>query len=241
MEYLMTLPIENFRLFICIANSLEDGCLPRISAANNKDTKTPGPHSDPLCSFPLSFDILHRLDFSTGKRHFSMGRLRWWKWWRIKISALGEQYCLVIRQPKEWLQSLTHLPVFRCEILVSCTIAHPGAVRISNASHWLKTLGAVVHGAAQEFGHAATSQQGIAVAPVYMSAKGRRSICGTETIPPYALHLSVGMNNAALTSAEVNNLSHNFQSVIVPLSSIALVTYIRPFSAFHLKCLAESS
>ena len=87
----MTLLIENFRLFCCIANSLEDGCLPRIGAANDKDTKTTGPVSEILCSFPLSFNILHWLDFSTGKRHFSTGHLRWWKWWRSKISALRAQ------------------------------------------------------------------------------------------------------------------------------------------------------
>ena len=106
MEYLITLLIENFGLFCCIANSLKDGCLPCIGAANDKNTKTLGPVSEFLCAFPLSFDILHWLDFSTGKRHFSMGRLRWWKWRRIKISALGEHHCLVTRQPKEWRHSL---------------------------------------------------------------------------------------------------------------------------------------
>jgi hypothetical protein len=75
----MTLPIKNFRLFCCITNSLEDGCLPRIGTANDKYTKTSGTLSDGLCSFPLSFNILHWLDFSTGTRHISMGRLRWWK------------------------------------------------------------------------------------------------------------------------------------------------------------------
>ena len=79
MEYLVTLPIKNFRLFCCVANSLEDGCLPCIGAANDKNTKTLRPVSEFLCSLPLSCDILHWLDFSTGKRHFSMGRLRWWK------------------------------------------------------------------------------------------------------------------------------------------------------------------
>jgi len=76
MEYLMTLLIENLWLFCCIANSLEDSRLPRIGTANDKNTKTPSPLSDILCSFPLSFDILHWLDFSIGKRHFLMGRLR---------------------------------------------------------------------------------------------------------------------------------------------------------------------
>ena len=74
----MTLPVENFGLLCCVANSLEDGCLPSIGTANDKDTKTPGPRSDILRSSALSFDILHWLDFS-GKRYFSMGRLRWWK------------------------------------------------------------------------------------------------------------------------------------------------------------------
>ena len=59
----MTIPIENFRLFCCIANSLEDGRLPRIGAANDKDTKTPGPRSEILCSISLSLNSL--LDFST--------------------------------------------------------------------------------------------------------------------------------------------------------------------------------
>jgi len=74
----MTLLIENFRLFCCIANSLEDGCLSRIGAANDKDTKTRGAVSKIFCSSPLSFDILCSLEFGIGKRHFSLGCLRWW-------------------------------------------------------------------------------------------------------------------------------------------------------------------
>ena len=73
MEYLMTLPIENFRLFCCIANSLEDGCLPRIGAANDKDAKTPGEISKTSCSSLLSFYILWSLKFGIGKRHLSQG------------------------------------------------------------------------------------------------------------------------------------------------------------------------
>ena len=83
----MTLLIENFRLFCCIANSLEDGCLSCIGAANDKDAKTPGEPSNILCSSPLSFYILCSLEFSIGKRHLSPGCLRWWRWWRMKISA----------------------------------------------------------------------------------------------------------------------------------------------------------
>ena len=57
----MTLLIENFWLFCCIANSLEDGCLPRVSTANDKDPKTVSSRSEMLCSFPLSFYILRSL------------------------------------------------------------------------------------------------------------------------------------------------------------------------------------
>jgi hypothetical protein len=71
MEYLMTLLIENFRLFCCIANSLEDGCLPCIGAANDKDAKTPGEPSNILCLSPLSFYALFSLEFGIGKRHLS--------------------------------------------------------------------------------------------------------------------------------------------------------------------------
>ena len=76
LEYLMTLPIENFRLFCCIANSLEDGCLSRIGAANDKDTKTRGDPSKVLCSFLLSLYILCSLEAGIEKRHLSLG---WWK------------------------------------------------------------------------------------------------------------------------------------------------------------------
>ena len=69
MEYLTALPIENFWLFCCIANSLEDGCLARISAANDEDTKTLGEPSEPFCSSLLSFYILCFLEIDTGKRH----------------------------------------------------------------------------------------------------------------------------------------------------------------------------
>jgi hypothetical protein len=79
MEYLMTLLVENFRLFRRIANSLEDGCLPRIGAANDKDAETRGEPSNSLCSFPLSFYILCSLEFGIGMRHLSLGCLRWWK------------------------------------------------------------------------------------------------------------------------------------------------------------------
>ena len=63
-EYLMTLPAENFRLFCCIANSLEDGCLPSIGTANDKDTKTPGELSNILCSSPSSFQGGSRFFFN---------------------------------------------------------------------------------------------------------------------------------------------------------------------------------
>jgi len=79
MEYLMTLLIENFRLFCCIANPLEDGCLPCIGAANDKDTKTRGALPNILYPSPLPFDILCSLEFSIGKRHLSLGCLRSWK------------------------------------------------------------------------------------------------------------------------------------------------------------------
>jgi hypothetical protein len=74
MKHLITLPAENFRLFCCIANSLEDSCLPRIGAANDEDTKTPGSPSEVFCFPVLSFNILHWLDFGIGRRHLSMGR-----------------------------------------------------------------------------------------------------------------------------------------------------------------------
>jgi hypothetical protein len=96
MEYLMTMPSENFRLFCCMANSLEDGCLPRIGAANDKDAETCGEPSNVLCSFPLSFYILCSFEFGIGKRHLLPGCLRWWKWRRRKISAPWAVYCLVV-------------------------------------------------------------------------------------------------------------------------------------------------
>jgi hypothetical protein len=51
MEYLVTLLVENFRLFRCIANTLEEGGLSRIGAANYKNTKTHGERSNVLCSY----------------------------------------------------------------------------------------------------------------------------------------------------------------------------------------------
>ena len=69
----MTLPIENLWLFCCIANSLEDGCLSRIGAANDKDAKTRGEHSNISCSSLLPFYIVCSLEFSIGKRHLSLG------------------------------------------------------------------------------------------------------------------------------------------------------------------------
>jgi hypothetical protein len=82
----MTLLIENFRLFCCIANSLEDGCLSCVGTADDKDAKTLGKPSNILCVSPLSFYVLCSLEFGIGKRHLSLGCLRWWKS-RIKISA----------------------------------------------------------------------------------------------------------------------------------------------------------
>ena len=102
----MTFLIKKFRLFCCIANSLEDSCLSRIGAANDQDTKTRREHSNFHCSSPLSFYILCSLEFGIGKRHLSLGCLRWWQWWRIKVSAPGWVYCLVTCQPKEWRHSL---------------------------------------------------------------------------------------------------------------------------------------
>ena len=75
----MALPIENLGLFCCIANSLKDGCLPRIGAANDKDAKTRGEPSNILCSSPLSFYFLCSLELGSGKRHLLLGYLRWWK------------------------------------------------------------------------------------------------------------------------------------------------------------------
>ena len=94
----MTLLVENFRLFCCIANSLEDGCLPRIAAADDEDTKTPGSPFDILCSL-LPFDVLHWLEFSIGKRHFSMGRTP--EMVEVMKNQLRKQYCLVAHHLKE--------------------------------------------------------------------------------------------------------------------------------------------
>ena len=88
----MTLLIENFRLFCCIANSLEDGCLSSIGAANDKDAKTLGSPSNILCSSLMSFYILFSLEFVIRKRHLSPGCLRWWKWWK-EIRCSG--HCIV--------------------------------------------------------------------------------------------------------------------------------------------------
>ena len=76
----MALPIENFWLFCCIANSLEDGCLPRIGAANDEDVKVLGVISKIVRPYLLSFYILCSLGFNIGKGHLSLRCLRWWKW-----------------------------------------------------------------------------------------------------------------------------------------------------------------
>ena len=111
MEYLMTVPIENLRPFCCIADSMEDGRLSRIGAANDKDAKMPGEPSNMLCSSPLSFYILCSLEFGSGKRHLSLGCLRSWRWRRIKISALREQCFVWLPQPPKWRHSLTLCPL----------------------------------------------------------------------------------------------------------------------------------
>ena len=69
MEYLMTPLIEDFRLFGCIANSLEDGCLPRIGASNDQDAKTRRGVSNAACSVSLSTIYIVFLEVGTGKRH----------------------------------------------------------------------------------------------------------------------------------------------------------------------------
>ena len=106
MEYLITLPIENFRLFCCIANSLEDGCLPCIGTANDEDAKTRA-DSKILRSSLLSFYILYSVGFNIRKRHLSLRCLRWWKWWRIKISAVGSVLFGYAGQSQEWHHWLT--------------------------------------------------------------------------------------------------------------------------------------
>ena len=78
MEHLVAVPIENFRLFCCVANSLKDGCLPRIGAADDKDAKTPGEPPNILCSSLLSFYIPCSWEFGIGERHLSQC-LRWWE------------------------------------------------------------------------------------------------------------------------------------------------------------------
>jgi len=100
------LPDWKFWLFCCIANLLEDGCLPHIGMANDKDMKTPGKPSNIFCLSPLSFYILCSLKFSIGKRHLSPGCLRWWKWWRIKISTVGSM--VLFGWSATGMTSLTH-------------------------------------------------------------------------------------------------------------------------------------
>ena len=104
----MTPPIENFRLFSCIANSLEDGCLPRIGAANDKDAKTRGERSKNLCLSPLSFYIICFLEFIIGKRHLSLGCLRWWKWWKVKINAQDSKVTGILFGHTKGVTSLAH-------------------------------------------------------------------------------------------------------------------------------------
>ena len=69
----MALLVENFGLFRCIANSLEDGCLPRIGPANDEDAKTCGEFSNILGSSLLSFHVLRSLQFGIRVRHLSLG------------------------------------------------------------------------------------------------------------------------------------------------------------------------
>ena len=76
----MALPIEIFWLFYCIANSLEDGCLPCIGAANDEDAKVRGAISKIARPSLLSFYVVCSLKFNIGKRHLSPRCLRWWKW-----------------------------------------------------------------------------------------------------------------------------------------------------------------
>ena len=76
----MALRIENLRPFCRIANSLEDGCFPRIGAADDEYAKVPGVASKIVRSSLLSFYVLCSLGFNIGKRHLSLRCLRWWKW-----------------------------------------------------------------------------------------------------------------------------------------------------------------
>ena len=76
----MAFPIENLRPFCGIANSLEDGCLPCIGAANDEDAKVHGAASKLARSSLLSFYVLCSLGFNIGKRHLSLRCLGWWKW-----------------------------------------------------------------------------------------------------------------------------------------------------------------
>ena len=80
MEYLLVLRIENLRPFRRTANSLEDGCLPRIGAANDEYAKVRGAASKIAHSSLLSFYVLCSLRFNIGTRHLSLRCLRWWKW-----------------------------------------------------------------------------------------------------------------------------------------------------------------
>ena len=105
----MALPIENFWLFCCIANSLEDGCLPRIGAANDEDTKTHAVSKIARSSL-LPFHMLCSLGFNIGRRHLSLRCLRWWKWWRIKISAVSSVLFGYAGQSQEWCHWLTSMP-----------------------------------------------------------------------------------------------------------------------------------
>ena len=107
MEYLLVLRIENLRPFRHIANSLEDGCLPRIGAANDEYAKVRGAASKIARSSLLSFYVLCSLRFNIGKRHLSLRCLRWWKWWRIKISVVGSVLFGFAGQPQEWRHWLT--------------------------------------------------------------------------------------------------------------------------------------
>ena len=116
MEYLMTIPIENFRLFRRIANSLEDSCLPRIGAANDEDTKIHSVSKIARSSL-LSFYILCSLGFNIGKRHLLLRCLRWWKWWRIKISSVGSVLFGYAGQSQEWRHRLTSMPALDLNLI----------------------------------------------------------------------------------------------------------------------------
>ena len=77
----MSLPADGSEIFnwFSLRASVLTYCASNGGPFNNAKSEFPR-FADALCSFPLSFYIPCSLEFGVGKRHLSLGCLRWWRW-----------------------------------------------------------------------------------------------------------------------------------------------------------------